>query len=136
MVASLQPDKWYLFEIRKLAKRDDAKSVDVLLECCRGDATGNRIAEPFYLSAKAISRFEVLAHRAGVEVEIKTPEQVDVKVFAQMLGKKVWAEVSRSDLFGGVLCTKGWNFRPESEPPEEENAIDYSMEEQWERAFE
>jgi len=134
MPAQLQPDRWYLFSVKKLRHVPGAKAkVDVLFESAQGDTVGQPFVETFYLTEKAISRFEVLCHRAGREADVKTIEDAKKVGETELTGKKVWALLVGDEQYG-VLRISGWNMRPETEPPEEESFIDYRAEDELERA--
>lgn len=135
MPDKLQPDKWYLLRLKNIRKPDQGK-VYVLFESMESATYGAELPDTFYLTEKAITRFETLAHRAGYEVPIKTPEQVDVKAINAILGKRVWVRTKADERDPKVLRTDGWNFRPETDPPEEESAVDYKKRDEWEAAME
>jgi len=102
MSEAIQPGRWHLLRLKELHKRDDGKSrVEVTFDTPQGAS----LVDYFYLTEKAISRFELLAHRSGCEAEIKSPAQVDAKVLAALLGRKVWAFVVEDER--GALCTDG-----------------------------
>lgn len=134
MPDKLQPEKWYLLRI-KSANKPDQKKVYVLFESMEIATYGAPLPDTFYLTEKAITRFETLAHRAGYEGDVKTPEQVDVKVINAILGKRVWVRIKADERDAKVLRTDGWNFRPETDPPEEESAVDYKKRDEWEAAM-
>ena len=139
MPEPLQGEKWYLFQLKKLNKNSaDPKKVrvEVTFESAQGATLGTLLPDAFYLTEKAISRFELLAHRAGSERAIKTEADVDVKLFSEIMGKRVWAKVVVGERFGrSALKTDGWNFRAESDPPEDELFVDYTAQDAWERAM-
>ena len=108
------------------------QTVNVEFISARGETMGNQLIDVFYLSEKALSRFEVLVHRSGVEVEIKQVADITPEVLKAMHGQKVWARVTRDDR-DARLKTDGWNFRPETDPPEDELFVDYKAQDEYER---
>lgn len=138
MPEKLQGEKWYLAEIKAVRQSANGSSplVYVLFEIALGPAVGTELPDTFYLTPRAISRFECLAHRAGCEIEIKMPEQADAKVLSAILRKKVWLRTKVDARDARVIRTDGWNFRPETDPPEDEVSIDYKKRDEWEIAME
>ena len=136
MPEAIQPGKWYLLRLQKLDKKAEKKPfVAIVFECAKGLSTGATFSDNFYLTEKAISRFELLCHRAGSERPIKLPSEVDAALFAAIMGRSVWARVIEDDRYRS-LKTDGWNFRAEGDPPEDESFIDYKAADEWESAME
>lgn len=127
MNPALQPGQWALLKIAEIsnAKVEIKRTrLDVRFESVK--LPDNFFWDSFYLTEKAISRLECLAHRSGVERPVKQSDDVSLSFIAELLGKRVWALLGTNDRIApGAVVTDGWNFRPESEPPEEQTAIDY-----------
>lgn len=139
MAESFTPGEWYLFSLKKIRRMDDRAKpfLEVMFECARGPLAGKLLSDSFYLTEKAISRFEHLAHRMGVEAPIKSAADVTEQICVPMFSRKVWARVIADELFGGgALKTDGWNFRSEDDPPEEQGFIDYRAQDDWAQAME
>lgn len=123
----LQPGQWALLTIKEISNANveiKRTRLDVRFESAK--FPGHFFWDSFYLTERAISRLECLAHRAGVERAVKQAEDVSLSFIAELLGKRVWAMLTTNDrLAPGAVVTDGWQFRPESEPPEEQRAIDY-----------
>lgn len=123
----LQPGQWALLTIKEIsnAKVEIKRTrLDVRFESVR--FPGNFFWDSFYLTDKAISRLECMAHRAGVARDVKKPDDVNLLFVGELLGKRVWGLLTTNDRIApGAVVTDGWQFRPESEPPEEQTAIDY-----------
>jgi hypothetical protein len=138
MAAPIQPGKWYLTKLSKIERKSDSKKpvVNITFLVEKGESAGEKFVDSFWLTEKALSRFECLSHRAGYEHPVKTFDDATMlSVCAEILGKRVWAKTATDDR-GGFLKTDGWNFRPETDPPEEETgAIDYSKQDEEERAW-
>jgi hypothetical protein len=121
----IKPETWYLARTKNIRSSERGKPIYVLFEVVQGPSIGELLPDTFYLTEKAISRFETLAHRCGYEAEIKTAEQADVKAVAAILGKKVWFKTKLDERDGKVIRIDGWHFRSETDPPEDEAVIDY-----------
>lgn len=130
MADKIESGKWYFLRLKRLDKREEKEKsprVDVLFEVVDGHSRGELIADKFFLSERAISRFETLVHRAGFEGLIKKPEDVTVEVFAKILGAKIYG-LAKRDRYG--LCIDGWAMRAETDPPEDESLfVDYEQRE-------
>lgn len=136
MSRPLEPERWYLWRVRRLEKTKGVQQqVLVELECASGQSDGEKIRDKFWLTSKSISRFKAFAHRAGCEREINTQDDVTAQIFAEVLSKKLWARIKENEQQAGVLVTDGWNFRPETDPPEDEMFIDYKAQDEEDRAL-
>lgn len=134
----LQPGQWALLKITEIS------NAKVEIKRTRLDARfesvkfpGNFFWDSFYLTERAISRLECLAHRCGVERAVKQADDVSLSFIAELLGKRVWALLTTNDRVApDAVVTDGWQFRAESDPPEEQTAIDYQKMDEEERAME
>ena len=138
MTAALQPERWALLRIKEISNAGlDAPRtrLDVRFESVK--APGDLFWDAFWLSEKAISRLACLVSRCGIEREVKSAKDVDVKLVAELLNKQVWAKLKADERGArGALITDGWNFKSTEEPPEEETAIDYRAQDEIEIALE
>jgi hypothetical protein len=127
MNTAFQPGEWALLAIHNISNaKVEIKRTRLDIEFESVKFPGNCFWDSFYLSEKAISRLECLAHRAGVERAVKAADDVSLAFIAELKGKRVWALLTTDEKFArGAVITDGWNFRPESEPPETQAAIDY-----------
>lgn len=132
MTKALQSGRWALLRIKEIG---NAKNIEASASRTRLDIRFESVANPeesfwegFYLSEKAISRLETMAHRAGVDLPCKKPSDVDLVFVGELArNRQVWAMLTE-DKYGpeGAVKTDGWKFRSTDDPPEEENAIDYA----------
>lgn len=139
MPTTLQPGRWALLRIKEIGngKLDAART--------RLDIKFESVANPeeffwdeFYLTEKAITRLEAMAHRAGVDRPCKKASDADLVFVAELLrDRKVWAMLCENK-YGpaGSVRTDGWKFQSVDDPPEEECAIDYAAQDEEEIAIE
>jgi hypothetical protein len=131
-----------LLRIREMKDHGTASSpfVNFTFESVSGPTQGQKFTDSFFLSEKAITRLECLVHRCGIDVPVKTRADIfSLKLFVEMIQKRVWAllkEETRNNVTS--IRTDGWQFRAETDPPEESEGsfIDYKAQEEWEIAME
>lgn len=84
---------------------------------------GDTFEDPYFTSPKAITRLEAMLSRAGYDEDLLKAHDFSQE---HMAGLRVWALLTTHEYQGiEELRTDGWNFRPETDPPEEERTLDY-----------
>lgn len=137
MASTLQPERWALLRVKEISNAKlDAPRTRIDVRFVSVKAPEESFWDKFYLTEKAISRVACFASRCGVEREVKSAKDVDVKLVAELLNKQVWAKLKIDEREGGKLSTDGWNFKSTAEPPEEESTIDYRAQDEIEIALE
>lgn len=139
MNATIRSGSWALLRIKHISNSNQENETRAWLDVKMESVThpGESFFERFFLSDKAISRLACMASRAGVERECKSSKDVTVAFVAELLGKRIWAFLATDNRGapGAVKCD-GWQFRAESEPPEEQMAVDYKAMDEEEIALE
>jgi hypothetical protein len=117
----IEGGKWYLLEAVKATWRDIAKKpkLDVIFSVLRGDSLGEKFRETFFITEQSMSRLRCFLSRSGYPAELLSQDEVDEE---KIVGLHVWAKIIIQEGQDGNSYAKvdGWNFKPESEPPEEE----------------
>ncbi len=119
----IEPNKWYLLEISELVFRNIGQKhpkAEVHFTVADGPHAGKSLVDDFLLSVKAITRLRKMLSEAGYDQQLLASDELDPDA---VVGLRVWAKIKESE-YG--LVTDGWNFRPLSDPPAEEKAIDYA----------